>query len=73
MKHTCHAIGCERIVRPEMLMCYWHWGMVPKEIQKRVWKHYRDGQCEDKNPSKEWHEAADEAIRAVAKKERGQA
>jgi hypothetical protein len=43
--------------------------MVPKSIQDRVWATYRRGQCDDKNPSAEWHKAADDAISAVLKKE----
>ena len=69
IEHHCHALGCKTLVPPELLMCLKHWRMVPKDIQKRVWAHYRDGQCDDKNPSKEWHQAADEAINAVAIKE----
>jgi hypothetical protein len=46
-------------------MCRRHWFMVPRALQAAVWKHYRPGQCDDKQPSKEWHEAADAAIAAV--------
>ncbi|MCA8949329.1 MAG: hypothetical protein KDE27_07490 [Planctomycetes bacterium] len=54
-----------------MLMCRRHWFMVPKPIRDRVWLHYRAGQCElNPPPSTEWHAAADEAIAAVAAKER---
>jgi hypothetical protein len=68
--HHCHAKGCSVEVKPELLMCYKHWRMVPKAIQKKVWEHYRPGQCNDKNPSKEWHQAADEAIKYVYEKEK---
>ncbi len=67
--HHCHARGCKVETKPEMLMCYRHWKMVPALFQKAVWKHYRHGQCVDKNPSKEWIKAADDAIEAVATKE----
>lgn len=50
-------------------MCFRHWKIVPREIQRLVWRHYRPGQCDDKNPSEEWHQAADAAIRAVARAE----
>jgi len=50
-------------------MCLRHWRMVPKRIQRAVWKHYREGQCDDKNPSYEWHHAADAAIASVAELE----
>jgi len=69
-EHHCHARHCGTHVPPEMLMCRSHWFMVPPEIRDRVWKHYRPGQCDDMNPSEEWHRAADEAIEAVAKAER---
>lgn len=52
-----------------MLMCLKHWRMVPRDIQRRVWSTYRPGQCDDKQPSESWHEAADAAIAAVATKE----
>lgn len=65
MSHHCHAKKCKVPVKPELLMCYKHWKMVPKDIQNRVWKYYRPGQCDDKDPSKEWLDAADAAIDAV--------
>lgn len=67
--HTCHARFCETPVKPEMLMCAKHWRMVPRALQQDVWKNYRDGQCDDKQPSEAWHEAADAAIDAVLRKE----
>lgn len=70
LKHTCHALGCQVSVPPEMLMCRRHWFMVPKAIRDRVWSSYRRGQCDDKSPSREWLKAAKEAIRYVAIKER---
>jgi hypothetical protein len=72
MSHTCHVRGCKVEVPPEMLMCRKHWRMVPPRIRRAVWRHYRPGQCDDKRPSKAWHEAADAAIAAVAKKEAAQ-
>lgn len=67
--HRCHARGCTKPVKPEMLMCFAHWRMVPRLIQRAVWMHYREGQCDDKDPSELWHVAADAAIGAVARKE----
>lgn len=66
MDHTCHAIGCQKHVPPEMLMCYKHWKMVPRNLQQSVWRHYRNGQCDDKRPSREWINAANVAVRHVA-------
>lgn len=70
MIHHCHARACTVPVKPELLMCKVHWFMVPKNIRNKVWEHYRPGQCDDKRPSKEWLDAADQAIRAVAIKEK---
>lgn len=66
MTHRCHARECEVEVPPEMLMCRTHWFRVPRHIRQAVWANYRRGQCDDKNPSEEWHEAADAAIGFVA-------
>ena len=69
LKHHCHACGCAVSVPPEMLMCRRHWFMVPKRIRDRVWNTYRPGQCDDKQPSEAWHQAADAAIKAVWQRE----
>lgn len=53
-------------------MCLRHWRMVPYPLQRRVWVTYRPGQCDDREPSQEWHAAADAAIEAVYAKERPQ-
>lgn len=50
-------------------MCAKHWRMVPSEIQQAVWRTYRVGQCDDKQPSAAWHAAADAAICVVAHQE----
>lgn len=68
LKHHCHATGCRAECKPEYLMCFSHWSRVPRDIQRAVWANYRAGQCDDKNPSEAWHEAADAAIGAVAMK-----
>jgi hypothetical protein len=67
--HHCHATGCTKAVKPELLMCLAHWRMVPQIIQRAVWANYRPGQCDDKDPSEAWHVAADAAIGAVASRE----
>jgi hypothetical protein len=69
MSHKCHAINCEVEVPPTMHMCLKHWRLVPREIQKRIWKHYRLGQCDDKRVSKEYIKAAFEAKRFIRQKE----
>jgi hypothetical protein len=64
--HTCHAKGCEIAVAPKFLMCLRHWKMVPAELQRAVWAHYRPGQEISKDPTHEYQEAARAAIDAVA-------
>lgn len=68
--HTCHARGCSARVPPELLMCGRHWRMVPRDLQRAVWRHYRKGQCDDKEVTRAWLAAADAAIEAVAEQER---
>ena len=43
-EHTCHARGCDRRVPPRMLMCFSHWRMVPRDLQREVWATYQPGQ-----------------------------
>lgn len=69
-KHRCHARGCITPCKPEYLMCPKHWRMVPRALQQAVYDAYRPGQCDDKNPSRAWHEAADAAIDAVERQEK---
>lgn len=64
--HTCHARGCVRPVKPEMLMCLAHWRRVPGTLQSAVRRTYRRGQCEDKKPSIDWIRVASAAIAYVA-------
>lgn len=66
MSHRCHATGCVANVDPIKWGCLRHWKMVPRAIQKRIWKAYRPGQCDDKRPSREYLEAARAATIAVA-------
>lgn len=69
MRHTCHAIGCDREVPPRLLMCARHWRMVPTPLQAKVWVHYVPGQEVRKDPTRAYLEAASAAIKAVAERE----
>ena len=69
-EHLCHAKDCDEEVPPRMLMCYPHWRMVPKKLQAAVWDAYVPGQEIRKTPSRSYVKAAQEAIDAVAEKER---
>jgi hypothetical protein len=68
-RHECHADGCSVEVPPRMLMCLRHWRMVPRDIQKRVWAEYNEGQEIRKDPTEEYMDVQREAVEAVAKKE----
>lgn len=71
LEHTCHIPYCLTVVKPELLMCLTHWRKVPKQIKKRVWLHYQDGQCNlSPPPSRQWHQAAKDAINHVVFLER---
>lgn len=61
-EHHCHVPGCDTRTKPELLMCGPHWKLVPKDLQRAVWRHYRPGQCVDMKTSAEWREAARAAI-----------
>jgi hypothetical protein len=69
MSHGCHATGCKAPVPPVMWGCKRHWFMVPVSIRMRILRTYRPGQCEDWEPSKEYLEAARDAVIAVAAQE----
>ncbi|MEW6775366.1 MAG: hypothetical protein AB1405_03680 [Bdellovibrionota bacterium] len=72
LPHYCHARGCHREVAPKLLMCRYHWKLVPGKLKKDVYRHYVPGQEIRKDPTPAYLEAADAAIKAVARKE-GQA
>jgi hypothetical protein len=38
--HNCRATGCTRRIKVELLMCPFHWRLVPKELQGRVYTAY---------------------------------
>ena len=68
MSHVCHAGWCSVEVKPEKLMCAFHWKKVPTKLKYKINKLYRQGQCDDKRPSKEWLKAAKQAIAIVLEK-----
>jgi diadenosine tetraphosphatase ApaH/serine/threonine PP2A family protein phosphatase len=66
VRHECHAHGCTREVPPRLLMCGKHWAMVPRPVQMMVWKEYRAGQENTKDPSTAYLAAHHTAIAVVA-------
>lgn len=69
MAHHCHATQCTVPVPPEMFMCRKHWFTLPGPMRRDIWLHYRQGQCDDYKPSKEYCEAAKKAVVWLAKRE----
>lgn len=69
MSHHCHARDCTREVAPQLLCCAAHWHLVPRSIQRAVYKAYRHGQCDDMKPSTAWLAAANAAIGMIALRE----
>lgn len=69
-EHKCHAIGCDVVVAPRLLMCFKHWSMVPKYLQDLVYKWYVPGQEITKTPSQQYLRFAEKAIESVEKQTR---
>ena len=67
--HHCHATNCEVRVPTEMFMCRRHWFMLPKHLRDSIWRTYREGQCDDMNPSKVYCETAKLCLTYIANKE----
>ena len=57
---TCGYRACGEPIARHLLMCPTHWRMVPKDVQDRVYKHYRAQNWG------EWGRALDDARVAVA-------
>jgi hypothetical protein len=51
MSHKCHAHDCNVQVPPSMFMCRPHWFSLPKPVRDAIWREYRPGQEDDKEPS----------------------
>lgn len=65
MSHRCEAKECPKETRPNELMCFYHWRMVPRALQRAVWLAW-----EQHGSFTDAHNAAKQAaIDAVARKE----
>jgi hypothetical protein len=51
MPHHCHAHGCDRRVPPSMFMCGKHWFSLRAATRASIWREYRPGQENTKDPS----------------------
>lgn len=38
---TCPIQNCTTPLKADRLLCWWHWQMVPADVQSRVWTTYR--------------------------------
>lgn len=54
MKHTCHWVGCSKVVPPAMWGCKEHWFKLPKFLRDAIWNAYVPGQEVTKNPSAQY-------------------
>jgi len=63
--HRCPADGCDKQVGPLLLMCGWHWHMVPKHLQRAVYSAWDHGAGAG---TKAHAAACDAAIQAVNQK-----
>ena len=69
--HVCHATGCKVAVPPAMFMCSRHWFMLPKPMRNSIWRVYRPGQEEDKQPSPEYIQTARACVKYLERIEAG--
>lgn len=70
--HYCHADGCNIKIHPSLFMCKPHWLALPQEMKRNILDHYVKGQEVTKNPTREYIEAAQRAIRWTKNKEKGE-
>jgi hypothetical protein len=49
--HHCHWPGCTKLCTPAQWGCTKHWFMLPKHLRNEIWKAYRPGQENSKDPS----------------------
>lgn len=52
--HHCHWPNCDAAVPAAAWGCKKHWYMLPKDMQRRIWRAFRPGQEESKTPSREY-------------------
>lgn len=62
---VCNAIGCEKSIPIDYLMCRRHWFLVPLDVRKVIMATWIAG------PMFEYQAAKKQAIEAVAAKEEG--
>lgn len=43
MDHLCAAEQCQIVISEQFLMCPAHWRRVPKPLQRRIYREWRNG------------------------------
>lgn len=66
MGHTCHARQCDIPVPAKMFVCKRHWNMLSKELQKKIWSVYVEGQEKRKDPTEEYIVVQKECVEYIA-------
>lgn len=61
MSHLCHWPGCKTPVPPRLWGCRPHWSALPQAIKTEIWRTYRPGQEDHKDPSPDYLVAARQA------------
>lgn len=56
----CPIRGCARQARSEQVMCFEHWALVPRVLQKLIWRLWREGR-----PAEGYREAVSNAVEQV--------
>lgn len=64
--HHCHWPGCDKAVPPAMWGCSRHWFALPAALRAKVWRAYRPGQEQDKRPSADYLQVANEVQEWIA-------
>ncbi|MFL5481165.1 MAG: hypothetical protein ACJ8AK_03165 [Gemmatimonadaceae bacterium] len=65
MTHKCAADGCKKEISLSLLMCRKHWKLVPRKIQRAIWRTRLD---RDRN---RYYAHIVDAINAVSQAETG--
>jgi hypothetical protein len=66
VSHTCHAHGCPMLVPPSRFACAPHWYSLRKPMRDAIWRHYRSGQENRKDPSASYMAVQQRAVGELA-------
>lgn len=51
MNHSCHAHGCLKLVPPKRFVCPGHWRKLSQPLKTAIWREYKPGQEDRKDPT----------------------